>query len=136
MILIKRSPYNGRALLHPQTSNPRRPVIFINYRVSDTSEIVGHIERDLTREFGEAVVFRDKSKLEGGDDWPDELKRQVENCLVMLVIIGPRWKDAKYTDEIRDGDLRLRDPKDWVRKEITVALDLGKIVIPVLLDGG
>ena len=53
----------------------------------------------------------------------------------MLVVIGPKWQTASYTDDDHAGMLRLHDPEDGVRKEITLALDHGRTVIPVLLNG-
>ena len=51
----------------------------------------------------------------------------------MLAIIGPDWLAAD-----NEGKRRLDDPDDWVRREIVIALGLGRVqVIPVLVgDAG
>jgi len=111
-------------------------MIFISYRISDALETVRSLDVDLTREFGNSFVFRDKSRLEGGHDWTQELEQNAKNRAVMLVVIGATWQSA--TDD-KDGDWkgvpRLWNPEDWVRKEISFALDADRIVIPVFLNG-
>ncbi len=48
----------------------------------------------------------------------------------MLVVIGPRWLDARGSD----GARRLDDPADVVRLEIEAAVRLRLAVIPILLE--
>jgi tetratricopeptide (TPR) repeat protein len=109
-------------------------MIFISYRISDSLDLVGHLEADLVREFGNDAVFRDKSRLRGGHDWTQELEHHASSCQVMLVVIGATWQTV--VDESADlkGMLRLLNPKDWVRREITLALDAGNAVIPIFLN--
>ncbi len=109
-------------------------MIFISYRIADSLDLVGRLEADLIREFGAAAVFRDKTRLEGGHDWTKELEQNAKGCRVMLVIIGATWQTAADEDGDWKGVPRLLNPDDWVRKEITLALDAGKIVIPVFLN--
>jgi len=110
-------------------------VIFISYRIADSIDLVDHLDADLTREFGGDFVFRDKSRLEGGDDWTQKLEHYAKTSKVMLVVIGPTWKTAAFKDGDWEGMPRLRHEEDWVRKEITLALDAGAIIIPVFLNG-
>src|SRR5262245_38697359 len=111
------------------------PEIFISYRISDAIDLVTGLDRDLTREFGAAAVFRDRTRLEGGDVWTEVLERNARGCRVMLVVIGLTWQTAAATDENWKGIPRLFNPDDWVRKEIALALDAGCVVIPVVLNG-
>jgi hypothetical protein len=113
----------------------RFAMIFISYRISDSLDLVGRLDADLTREFGEGSVFRDKSRLQGGDDWTQELEQNARSRPVMLVVIGVTWKSASFRDGDWEGVPRLWHPEDWVRKEITLALDAGNVVIPVFLNG-
>ncbi|MGH9894916.1 MAG: toll/interleukin-1 receptor domain-containing protein, partial [bacterium] len=53
----------------------------------------------------------------------------VEQCSVLLALIASDWLNARKAD----GSRRLDDPNDYVRQEIALALERGKIVIPVLL---
>ena len=63
-------------------------MIFISYRISDSLDLVRRLDADLTREFGEDAVFRDKSRLQGGHDWTHELEQNAKSRRVMLVVIG------------------------------------------------
>src|ERR1019366_4205639 len=97
--------------------------------------LVDRLDGDLTREFGHDLVFRDKSRLQKGHDWDQALEHNAKSRRVMLVIIGATWRSAADEDGDWQGAPRLFNPKDWVRKEITLALDEGNIVIPVFLNG-
>jgi Uncharacterized protein conserved in bacteria (DUF2252) len=54
----------------------------------------------------------------------------VNQCEVLLALIGPRWAGDPKTKR-----RRLDDPSDFVRVEIREALVRGISVVPVLLDG-
>ena len=110
-------------------------MIFINYRIKDSKSEAIFLERDLKRIFGETLVFRDKTGIEGGDRWREVILQNVTDCCVMLVLIGTAWEDAKFESGKQKKRLRLEDPEDWVRLEISTALAQKKIVIPILLDG-
>jgi hypothetical protein len=114
------------------TQNARRlaPVIFISYRINDSKDLVSRLDHDLTEEFGQDLVFRDRTRIPGGANWAKEIEENANNRRIMLVMIGPQWKSVS----LPTGDPRLSNPDDWVRKEITIALTTGKIVIPVLLN--
>ena len=112
-------------------------MIFINYRIKDSIDLVTMLYKHLVRDFGEKNIFWDKQHLEPGH-WPTQLEEAVKRCPVMLSIIGPEWDKVKFPDgHPRAGFPRLSDPEDWVRKEITLALGLhesGHRVIPVCLQ--
>ncbi len=110
-------------------------MIFISYRKSDSTPTVGRLEDSLVREFGTGSVFRDRTRLQGGDTWTDELENNAEYRRVMLVVIDKTWQTVTYEDPDRKGVLRLSDPDDWVRKEITLSINAGNLVIPILIDG-
>lgn len=105
--------------------------IFVSYRRDDARQAAGRLADGLIEHFGDANIFRDIEGIELGVDFVDALNRALEACVVMLVLIGPRWLD------IRDakGQRRLDDPRDWIRQEISTALQRGIRVVPVLIDG-
>ncbi len=105
--------------------------IFVSYRRDDARQAAGRLADDLVEHFGNANIFRDIEGIELGVDFVEALNRALEACVVMLVLIGPRWLD------IRDakGNRRLDDPRDWIRQEISTALQRGIRVVPVLIDG-
>ncbi len=110
-------------------------MIFISYRIADSDTATTLLERELTRVFGDKAVFRDKSGIEGGDPWRDVILEKLTGSCAVLVVIGKDWESAKFEKGKLKHSLRLSDPKDWVRLEITNALASHKTLIPVLLDG-
>ena len=109
---------------------PDEPAIFISYRRPDAGGHGRALHEYLSGRFGDDRVFFDRSAIESGDKFPDELRRGVEGCAVLLALIGPDWLDVRGDD----GGRRLDDADDFVRREIALALEQGKKVIPVLFD--
>jgi hypothetical protein len=102
--------------------------IFVNYRSGDHTTVVEALHRELARHFGEGQVFFDTSSLRPGDRYPDGLRSGVRGCEVLLVVIHADWLG------VDESGTRLVDREgDWVRREIEMALDGGKPVVPVLL---
>jgi hypothetical protein len=105
--------------------------IFISYRRDDSRGYAGRLQSDLSRRYSEEHVFRD-IEIPPGADFGEYITGLVDQCNVVLAIIGPGWLDARN----REGERRLDDPQDWVRLEIERALAReGVEVIPVLVDG-
>lgn len=105
--------------------------IFVSYRRDDTRQAAGRLADDLADHFGVAHIFRDIEGIELGVDFAQALNQALEACVVMLVLIGPRWLDIADAQ----GRRRLDDPRDWIRQEIATALRRGVRVVPVLIDG-
>jgi hypothetical protein len=107
--------------------------VFISYRRADGQYAVGWIEERLQQIDGGTAVgtaFRD-SDLKYGDDFPERLAREVDECDVLIAVIGPHWHGHEA-----GRPARILDPADWVGREITSALaDPDKLIIPVLLAG-
>jgi hypothetical protein len=76
-------------------------------------------------------VFMDIDTIEPGVDFTEVIRQAVDECDVLLALIGDHWVSA--VDE--RGRRRLDDPNDWIVEEIKVALRRGIRVIPVLVDG-
>ncbi len=104
--------------------------IFISYRREDSAPHALSIGQYLEHEFGRRSVFIDVD-MYAGSKFPVVLEQRLAACKVMLVLIGPRWLSA-IDDE---GCLRLDNPEDWVRLEISSALERGITVIPVRIGG-
>jgi TIR domain len=108
-----------------------RPRIFLNYRREDTRGYAGRLYDRLSNRFGEDQIFRDVDAIPPGIDFLEHIDGVVDQCDLMLVLIGESWvsvKDAR-------GRRRLEDPHDFVGLEITAALERNIPVIPVLIQG-
>lgn len=105
--------------------------IFISYRRDDTRQAAGRLADDLSDQLGAERIFRDIEKIELGVDFERALNQALENCEIMLVLIGRQW----LTIADAQGQRRLDQPNDWIRVEIVTALKRGVRVVPVLIDG-
>lgn len=104
--------------------------VFINYRGEDSDTAAVLIDRELTAQFGNDQVFLDSRSIPVGVDFAEELLGRLRASSVLLVVIGRRWLTLTDTD----GERRIDDPRDWIRREIVEAIANGLRVIPVLTD--
>jgi hypothetical protein len=103
--------------------------IFINYRRGDDPGHTGRLFDRLQDVFEPQQLFLDVDNIAPGLDFVRVLNERVAECDVVLAVIGKNWIDARDAA----GTRRLDDPDDFVRIEITSALNQGKRVIPVLV---
>lgn len=103
-------------------------LIFISYRREDTADISGRIYDRLVQRFGPKAIFKDVDSIPLGVDFKQYLEKQVEQCNVLLAVIGKSWLRK------RTGKRRLDDPRDFVRIEIASALRRGIRVIPLMVS--
>ena len=75
---------------------------------------------------GEGKVFLDTLTIEPGEDFVEAIGEHVENCRVLLAIIGSSW--------VTELAAREAMPNDFVRIEIAQALSRGIRVVPVVID--
>lgn len=109
------------------------PRLFINYRTSDTGVTASALYRDLVHRLGDdGSVFIDHDRIEGGEEWPERLRREVELATAMLCLIGNGWLESLDPEANRR---RLDMEEDWVRREIQRALERNIPVVPVLVEG-
>jgi hypothetical protein len=105
--------------------------IFISYRREDSIAHAGRIYDRLVTYFGQERVFMDIDTIDFGVDFVECVQQTVAACDVLIAVIGKHWLDAK--DE--DGRPRLENPEDFVRVEISAALERGVRVVPILVRG-
>lgn len=102
--------------------------LFISYRRADTTGEAGRLAESLEKLLCADCTFRDADDIRPGEDFEEALNRELAGTETVVVLIGKKWQ----------GELIARlsrpDP-DFVRIEIATALHLGKVVIPVLLNG-
>jgi hypothetical protein len=103
--------------------------IFLSYRRDDSSGYAGRLFDNLSGRFGRERVFMDIETLEPGMDFVAGIDRAIASCGAVIAMIGPNWIKAQDGK----GRRRLDDPHDFIRLEITAALDRDVRVIPVLV---
>jgi TIR domain len=104
--------------------------VFISYRRDDSAGHAGRLADSLEPLLGSGKIFRDIEDIHPGDDFVKAIEQNLQKANVILVVIGKDWLTAK--DDL--GQLRLKDPKDFVRLEIEIALKHKHQIIPVLVD--
>lgn len=104
--------------------------VFISYRRGDRPGYAARLTEALERRFGADLVFRDVEDITPGSDFSEEIRRRLDEVDVVLAVIGPAWLQSGA-----DGTNRLDDPADFVRLEILSAIETGKPVWPVLVNG-
>ncbi len=108
------------------------PQIFVSYRRNDRPGFAARLSDHLESRFGDENVFRDREGIDSGEDFDRVLENALRESKVVVVLIGPNWL---YEDGTGEKPSRLFDEGDWVRREIEIAIQLDKEIIPVLLDG-
>ena len=73
----------------------------------------------------------DVDDIPPGADFAAHIDAKVGSCDAMVVVIGKNW----LTTRNAEGQLRLSDPNDFVGLEVSLALQRGVLVIPVLVGG-
>lgn len=102
--------------------------IFISYRRDDSAaDMTDRVYEHLARRWPKRV-FMDIDSLKAGDLFANKIDENLQNCAVMLVMMGHSW--ASLTDE--QGARRIDNPGDYPRMEVAAALKRGIRVIPVL----
>ncbi|MCP2167112.1 toll/interleukin-1 receptor domain-containing protein [Goodfellowiella coeruleoviolacea] len=99
--------------------------IFINYRRGDHETFVAALADRLAAHFGSDQVFVDH-QMRVGTRYPDELRRHLRACDVLVVVVHRQWLSDLHERLCREG-------LDWVRHEIAIALELGKPIVQALL---
>jgi hypothetical protein len=114
-------------------SNPtrRNNQIFISYRREDNAGVTGRIYDRLVQQFGETAIFKDIDSIPLGVNFRQHIDTIVQECDVVLVVIGDRWAGETKKPVRR----RIDNPEDIVRIEIESALNRNIRVIPLLIQG-
>lgn len=101
--------------------------IFINYRHIDCKPLADYLHEVFKTRLPDGSWFLDNGSIAYGKSITEEINTHMEQAKILLVLIGPNWLEVK--DEY--GDRRLTNPKDWVRREIEMAREQNKLIIPV-----
>ena len=106
--------------------------VFISYRREDTRYQARMIYTALCDVIARDDVFMDIDSIPLGANFRKILKDWVDQCEVLLALIGPDWIDSA---DPQTGRRRLDNPSDFVRIEIGEALARDIPVVPIMLDG-
>jgi trehalose synthase-fused probable maltokinase len=106
--------------------------IFISYRRDDSRYQARMIYDALCNVVPRDRVFMDIDTIPLGANFRTILKDWVDQCEVLLALIGPGWMDARDPSTKRR---RLENRSDFVRIEIGEALARRIPVVPVFIDG-
>jgi hypothetical protein len=101
------------------------PGIFISYRRNESAGQAGRLFDRLTARFGDDRVFMDVDTLGPSDHYAAKIDKAIADADVVLVLIGPQWVA---------GIDRLQKADDFIRREILVALQFERRLVPVRLD--
>ncbi|HVF24874.1 MAG TPA: toll/interleukin-1 receptor domain-containing protein [Anaerolineales bacterium] len=90
--------------------------IFISYSRRD-QEFVTRLAGDLDAQV--AGVWFDQSTIQLGQKWYDEIMEGIRDCKAFILVLSPDAAESKY-----------------VREEVNKALELGKMIVPILYRPG
>jgi hypothetical protein len=106
--------------------------VFISYRRSDCQSQANGLNDGLRNRLPDAQIFMDLDSIPPGADFEEHIREEIEQCDVVLVMIGDQWLDPRPGTETR----RIDEPNDFVRLEVMTALSSRQVrVIPVLVEG-
>lgn len=115
---------------HKPAAPARRTRIFISYRREDAVGYAEQLYELLKRHFAERHLFLDSKSLLPGENFLGGIEAALASCTVVIAVISRHWLEAES-----NGQRRLDDPSDLVRREISAALGRGVKVIPLLMHG-
>ena len=103
--------------------------IFISYRRADSEGYVGRLYDQLLKYYDESAIFLDVEAIKAGADFESVIMSELDSCEVFIPVIGPNWVDILDNN----GNRRLLNQSDYVRREISRALQQKKQIFPVLI---
>jgi len=105
--------------------------VFISYRRTESSGYSRLVYDHLQAALPDWDIFMDVEGIPVGENWRNVLGARIDAADIMIVLIGREW----LTMTEHNGMRRLDNPEDVTRWEIASALEKGKNLIPVLLEG-
>jgi hypothetical protein len=103
--------------------------IYISYRRNDTRYAASRIFDGLSQRFGDDQIFMDLDSIPYGADFRQIIAESIASYDIIVVLIGDHWLDLD-----QDGRRRIDSNDDWIRQELSIALRLKKVIVPVLID--
>lgn len=104
--------------------------IFVSYRRDDSAGHAGRIHDRMVQSWGNDRAFFDIEHILAGRDFTVVLENALNECGLLVLIIGRRW-----LERTRTGTRRIDEVGDFHRFEIESALRRSVPILPVLVDG-
>ena len=112
-------------------ANPSRfEGIFISYRRADSGTWAHQLAKKIERYYGSLGIYLDVASNRPGRDYRKVIESHLERTNVVVAIIGPKY----FVMKDKNGHTRIHTRNDTVRTELRTALQLGKMVCPMLVD--
>jgi hypothetical protein len=106
--------------------------IFISYRRDGSSTFSSILYYELCKYFSAETIFKDAVTLKPGTDFKKEIEQALDRSSILVALLDRNWARLKNDK----GELRLFQEDDFVCREISVALEKGIEIIPVLFENG
>ena len=103
--------------------------VFVSYRRNDSRDFAGRFADRLKQCPEITDVFMDIDAIAPGADFEARIATAVKQCDVFFAVIGPHWTGASERNAPR-----IFDKKDFVYRELRLALEAGRKVMPVLAN--
>jgi hypothetical protein len=103
------------AVLRPQRG------VFISYHRADTGADAGRLAFQLAASYGNRRVFIDYESLPAAE-YIESILDKAAACRMLIVLIGPNFIE------------RVRNERDYVRREILAAQNGGAAILPIAID--
>jgi hypothetical protein len=97
--------------------------VFVSYQRNDSRHAAGRLAADLVRELGHRNIFYDVHSVHYGVDFRQVIATTLSTIDVVVLVVGAAFDVG-----------RLWRSEDYVRMELSEALQLDKPIIPVLID--
>lgn len=104
--------------------------IFLSYRRDDTAFVCSSIYNNLAERYGANNVYKDIDNIPYGVDFREHIMNSIENCDVVLVLIGSQW--LTISDE--NNNLKIFNQNDLVRLEVETAITNNIKLIPLIIN--
>jgi hypothetical protein len=105
--------------------------IFVSYRRDDGAAEAGRIADRLRLHYGQESVFLDVDSIGAGRDFLGTIQSNLAASDVLLAVIGNHWLDLACPGSSRR---RIDDPEDYVRLELSLALQRRVAIFPLLIN--
>jgi hypothetical protein len=102
--------------------------IFISYRRDDNADFVERLRDWFIQRYKRENVFMDFDTIPPFTRFADFINERVHECDVLIAVVGPRWMEL-----MREKAAHFQD--DYVRIEVGLALQEGKLVAPICIKG-